>query len=386
MKQSGPAMYARTLGRIVVRSHAVWIVTGALAVLFGAFLLYSMRTGFIVETFQMALDSVHQSQIRNSDAPEYIQEEERLVASQLQDVVNSFGTKDFAASMATYYRTVADIVQTAFEEGRVDETADSILQNEGTAQLYEKVAQLANPVFYDDSTRFPLTYYTLYMLTQLPFFAWYIPLIIILGIYIHERENAKLLSHVPVSQPVLIFNLFLALFTASLACVLVAWLPAALWTLLNNGFGDPSYPVMFVTNGELFSLTVGEALLKWIAVFVGELALLSLIAAVCLSLNIGKAAQTAVVLLLALPFIPNYLSGTVPQFLLKYLPSTFLDEARITGIPGGAVTIIDSGPGCTFSAGMTTISGWCIAVILLALCACTAVGFMRIARLRRQHA
>ena len=228
MKQSGPAMYARTLGRIIVRSHAVWIVTGALAVLFGAFLLYSMHTGFTIEPFQAALDSVHQSQIRNSDAPEYVQEEERLVASQLQDVVNSFGTKDFAASMATYYRTVADIVQTASEEGRVDETADSILQGEGTAQLYEKVAQLANPVFYDNSTRFPLTYYTLYMLTQLPFFAWYIPLIIILGIYIHERENAKLLSHVPVSQPVLIFNLFLALFTASLACVLVAWLPAAL--------------------------------------------------------------------------------------------------------------------------------------------------------------
>ena len=90
---------------------------------------------------------------------------------------------------------------------------------------------------------------------------------------------------------------------------------------------------MFITNGELFSPTVGESLLKWIAVFAGELTLLSLIAAVCLSLNIGKAAQTAVVLLLALPFIPNYLSGTVPQFLLRYLPSTFLDEARITGIP-----------------------------------------------------
>ena len=381
-----PFCYAKALGKLVVRNHTIWMATGALAILFCVFLFYPMSTGFTIEPFQNALDSVHQSQARNADAPEYIQEEERLVASQLEDVIASFGTTEFAESMAVYYQTVSELMKTAFEEGRTDETADGILHGEGTAQLYTNIAQLANPVFYNRSTDFPLTYYLLYMLTGLPFFVWYIPFFIIVGICARECQNGKLLSHAPIGQPLLILNLFALLFFASLLCTLASWLPAALWTLFNNGFGDPSYPVSFLTNGKLFSLTIGDALLEWMAIFATESALLSLVAAICLSLNAARIAQTITVISLALPFIPGYLTGTIPQFLLKYLPSTFLDETRFLGKPGTAVCIIESGPDCTFWTGLTTITGWSIAAIVIAALACLIVHFMHIVRNGERHA
>lgn len=381
-----PLCYAKALARLVARNRAVWIATGILAIAFCAFLLYPMRTGFIVETFQAALDSVHQSQVRNTGAPEYIQEEERLVASQLEDVITNFGTDKFAASVAAYYQTVDEIMEQAFDEGRTDSTADGILHGKGTARLYAQIAQLSEPVFYDRSPDFPLTYYLLYMLSELPFFVWYIPLFIIMGICARERQDGKLLSHVPIGRAGLIFSLFILIFTLSLVYVFISWVPAALWTLFNNGFGDPAYPVSFLTNGELFSLTVGRALLEWIAVFAAESALLSLIAATCLSFNISKAAQAIALVFLALPFIPGYLTGTIPQFLLKYLPSTFLDEARFTGIPGSAVCIIESGPGCTFETGLTTIFGWLTATVALTALICGVSTFLRITRTGGRHA
>lgn len=386
MSNSHSFCYAKTLGKLVVRNHALWIAAGVLAVCFCAFLLYPMRTGFTVETFQTALSSMRQSQIRNADAPEYVQEQVRLAASQLEDVIASFGTREFAANVAAYYQTESEALRAAFEQGRTNATADEVLHAEGTAQLYTHIAQLPNPVFYDSSTDFPLIYYLLYMLTGLPYFIWYIPFFIVVGTCARERQDGRLLSRAPLGQASLTLNLFLLLFIASVACVFVSWLPACLWTLFNNGLGDPSYPISFLTNGELYSLTVGEALAKWVAIFAAESALLSLIGATCLSLDVAKAAQTIAAVFLALPFVPGYLTGTIPQFLLKYLPSTFLDETRFVGKPGTAVCIIESGPGCTFPAGLGTISSCCVALIAVAALVCILVHVMQNTRKGQRNA
>ena len=386
MKTPVSLCYAKVLGLTLIRNHSIWVSTILIAALSCIFLILRMPVNSEDQMYddyqsqlaynkQLDFDATYQA-----EAPEelkaYFLEERNL----LEKALAEWDTPSHVSSLADYMEANAWITRKSYEDGTLTSDLSMVLATEGSAQVMRNIANLSNPILYNYTSDLPPMFYLLDMLSSLPYFVWYIPLFIAISICAKERDGDTLLASIPLSQTRTMFAIFLLLLFLSLALLFAEWLPALVISLFKNGPDDLAYPIAFVTNETLYTSTVGLSLLKWVAGFAAESALFSLIAAICLTFKMSRVSQAIIAAFLIIPMLPGYLAGTIPVWLLKYLPSTYLEATRFIGPPTMSACLLDSGPGCTFEAGIVCVLAWTLVVLILGILACA------LSRIARNHA
>ncbi len=377
--------YAKTFLQLLARNRSIWACLVAIALFNCSFLIYPLTTsgdmlGFFQAQYQTSR-SLSQSQgSMSSQAAQEISHRTDL----LHAVVANWETDQRMRCIAEYEAFNAQIERAQYENKTLVGDYSDVLRSEGTAWLYARMAELENSAIFSVTTALPTLNYLLYTLSGLPYFTWYIPLFIAVAGCSRERGADGLLASAPISQAASAHGMFWALFAFSLMAFIIGWLPAVAWTSICNGIGNPCYPIAFVTNDSLVTSNIAIALLKWLAGFTAESALFCLIAAVCLTIGISRAGQAMAAVVLALPLLPGYLTDSVPGWLLKYLPSTFLEGTRYSGVPGISAYLIESGPGCTLTAGLTAITAWSLVLIAASLVLFALMRVSRVLMHRRQ--
>lgn len=248
------------------------------------------------------------------------------------------------------------------------------------------IAGLSNPTLYGRTTDLPPAAYLLDLTSDLPYFLWYIPLLVAITACAKERDTDALLASAPMSRGATVLALFMVLLAFSLIALFAEWLPACVMLFFKNGPDDFAYPVAFVANETLFTSTIGFSILKWIANYLAESALFCLAAVFFLTLKASRGSQVGIAIALVIPMLPGYLTGSIPDWLLKYLPTTFLEAARFTGFPYPSALLVGSGPGCTFEAGIACILGWLAGILLVGAAICALSHLARTHRKGGFHA
>lgn len=393
-KLKGPVSlcYAKTLARLVVRNRVIWVCTVLIAALTCSSMVLQMQLYANEERYEDCQEQLSLYQQLSSDMPFQARQstwfKEALIeeVDLLETALTNWDTPRHFSTLADYLESDARMIRRSYEEGTLANDFSTVLLTEGSAQLMRGIANLDTPVLYDNTAKLPPVHYLLNTLSNLPYFIWYIPLFFIIGVCAKEREGDSLLASAPMNQACTVLNLFLVMLGLSLVVLFAEWLPACVWALFKNGPDDLAYPIAFVTNDTLYTSTIGASLLKWLASFALESALFSLAAATCLTLRVSKASQAAVAVALVIPMLPGYLTGTAPSWLLKYLPCTYLEATRFTGPPTTFASLVDSGPGCTFEAGVTCLAVWILTALLLSALVCTASYIARIKAQEASHA
>lgn len=370
--------YTKTFLRLLARNRSIWACVVAIALFNCSFLLYPITVaGDMLGFFQTQYQNSRSLLLSESPLSSQAEQEINRRTELLHDVVANWETDQRMRCIAEYEAFNAQVERAQYENRTLVGDYSDVLRSEGTAWLYARMTELENTAVYSVSTALPTLNYLLYALSGLPYFTWYIPLLVAVAGCAREREADSLLACAPMNQGTSTFGMFWVLLAFSLTSLFACWLPAAAWTFICNGIGDPRYPIAFVTNDTLVTSTIAIALLKWLAGFTAETALFCLLAAACLTIGISHIGQALTVVVLALPLLPGYLTGSIPEWLLKYLPSTFLEGIRYSGVPGISAYLIESGPGCTLTAGLLTIAA--CALVLIATFLILFV-LMRIAR------
>ncbi len=387
LKMSAPLCYARTMGCALMRSRALWISTIVIALFCCVYIFYPMTISSD-ETWY----GVYQTQLANiRDSLDGAHPDSRTDALQnmeaaLEKVIANWNTPSRISDLADYLDIDAEFTWQIYESGQLVGDYSTVLYMEGSAWIMRGIANLPNPTLYGSTANLPPATYLLYLTGNLPYFLWYIPLLIAITTCAKEREGDALLASAPMNRPCTILALFMLLLAFSFVALLAEWLPACAMSLFKNGPDDFAYPVAFVANNTLFTSTIGLSMLKWTIGFMAESALFSLMAALFLALKASRASQATIATMLAIPMLPGYLTGSTPAWLLKYLPTTYLEAARFTGVPSTSALMIEAGVGCTFKAGIACILGWLTGVLLLGVAVCALSHLVRTRRKGGFHA
>lgn len=392
MKAPVSLCYAKTMGLALARNRTLWVCTIVIALFSCVFIFYPM----ILSSDEVSYD-LYRARLANiksnladseylSSAPEWERQGLEDIEGLLEKVVTNWNASSRISDLADYLEVEAGQTRRLYENGRLANDYSAVLNIEGSAQIMRGVANLSNPTLYSRSDRFPPVAYLLYLTGNLPYFVWYIPLLIAITACAKERDGDTMLSCAPMRRRDTVIALFMLLLAFSLVALVAEWLPAFVITLFKNGPDDLAYPIAFVTNDSLFTSTTGLSMLKWTGVFMAESALFCLMAALFLSLGASRASQALIAVTLAIPMLPGYLTGSIPGWLLKYLPTTYLEAVRFTGVPSSSALLIESGIGCTFEAAVPCILAWFAGVLALGVLACSLSHLARTHRKGGRHA
>lgn len=376
--------YAKTMGRALLRNRALWISAIVIALFSCIFLVYPVpfsSDSVMYDVYQEQLSNIRTNltdHTYRSDIPEWESEALTTMESLLDKTIENWNTPERVSYLADYLEVEAGFTRRVYENGTLASEYYMVLLGEGTAQVMRGIANLPSPVLYSNTVDLPPAAYLLDLVSDLPYFLWYIPLLIAITACAKERETDTLLASAPMRRSHTVFALFSLLLAFSLVTLLAEWLPACVFAFLRNGPDDFAYPIAFVSNDVLYTSTVGFSMLKWVTGFMAESALFCLIAALCLTLKAPRAAQVVVAVALAIPMLPGYLTGTVPSELLKFLPTTYLEATRFVGVPRTCASLIESGVGCTFQAGMVCAAAWFVGILAFGALACVMSHLSRI--------
>lgn len=173
------------------------------------------------------------------------------------------------------------------------------------------------------------------------------------------------------SAPVARWKTFLMATAASWVCALVALvvacLPVTAAATLINGWGDPSYPLVYVQSEGLVSTTSGELAATFLGIYALAAAFLCVVAcALALATGSPLAGIAACAGLLVLPEF-SFWTSTSEQSPLLMLPNTYFDVPSVAGRPQfGAGGDISAVQGAVPSLGAAVLAAWCAATLAVA--------------------
>ncbi len=169
----------------------------------------------------------------------------------------------------------------------------------------------------------------------MPFAVWYLAALPITLTLAGATKRHTLLGTAPLPGWRRFSTQYAAGCMAIIAVLLAAIAPSALFHLFQNGLGDPSYPLVFVREGELVESTALAAYLEALGMLVlGNLAILAAaLGAAYLSRN-GLVGAGVAVVLACVPLISDPGASTLlSEELMIWLPTSYLDFSRIVGYP-----------------------------------------------------
>lgn len=386
MRNSPAFAFARALRIVVMRDAYFRVSVLAIAILFSIPSLFALSMG--ADSFSRA----HLKEelgaepevylVQGSEVPnEFIsstQEKQRLIAR----AAAAPDGPEYCEAVADFRQYYAD----GFASGKyIASNGDTLYQAEcARVQLFRSMAQSSDPYFYWRSTDVPLAYYIPFMLGIIPAFLLFLPIASAACACRRALANNQMLALAPISPLRCYVATASVLLSVSMTAFAVSCAVGSLVALLHNGPGDFGYPVVYVLNGETLQTTLGMLLFKFSLVQLALFVFFSLTLAVAVVFSTSLVCKIIFIVIVAAPFLPWYFDGTIPDWLLLMLPSTYLDVASVVGSPDylcglEIAPVAGMTPG---RAGATALIGGFVAAGFAVACAALS----RIARKRRSHA
>ncbi len=168
-----------------------------------------------------------------------------------------------------------------------------------------------------------------------PVAVWYLAAVPITLTLADATKRHKLLGAAPVPGWRRFLSQYGAGCLATVAVLLAAYLPSALFYLMQNGLGDPGYPIVFYRQGEFVESTALAAYLEALGMLVlGNLVILSVSMGVAHLSKSGLAGAVCALAIACVPLIDRYyVNGLVPEGAMAWLPTSYLDFMRIVAYP-----------------------------------------------------
>lgn len=248
---------------------------------------------------------------------------------------------------------------------------------EARVRLLQGIASSGDPVYFWRSTDVRALYYVSYVLANVPYFLVLLPVVAIALVCCRASSQGRLLAHVPLGFAARYYSTVFSLFITSLCSLLVACVPGFLVALLKNGLGDISYPVVYVSSGQIVETSMGSVAAGSFVLGAAICLMLSLIMSLFVMVKSGPGCISAFVLVVGIPLMPAYYGGAIPQQVLALLPTTYLNVPAIVGYPD-YLCGLDIAPilGCTLQQALLVLWAWSAAVAVVAAL-CGAIAAMR---------
>lgn len=253
---------------------------------------------------------------------------------------------------------------------------------EARVRLLQGIASSGDPIYFWKSTDVRALYYVPYVLANVPYFLVFLPVVAVALACCRASSQGRLLAHVPLGFAVRYSLTVFSLFATSLCSLLVVCVPGFLVALLKNGLGDISYPVVYVSSGQIVETSMGAVVAESFVLGATVCLMLSLVMSLIVMAKSGPGCISAFILVVGIPLIPAYYGGAIPQQILAFLPTTYLNVPAVVGYPDYLCGLdIAPIPGCTLWWALLVLLAWSTAVAVTATL-CGAITSMR----RRFHA
>lgn len=389
MRTTRPAplfWYARTLLTIVVRNRYFAVAVCALALLFAAVALYPLQTGadeYSRDYLQAELDALGGDLyfVDASSVPQSVTDslqEERLL---LEAALSAPDGAAYCAAVADYEGWVA---QNFARGGTVSVSGgiDVATLLESRAALLRGVAASSEPAYYETSADMPLAYWLPFALGSVPYVFLFVPCLVAALACRRAAAPGRLLAAAPVGRVGAFAATAAVVFAVSVASLVAACAPGALVSLVRNGFGDPSYPVVYVSSGQIVESCAGAALGGFLLLWAALALFVSLVLAACATAGWGAACALLFAAVMAAPLASGALAAALPGAVLAWLPTTYLNAAAVAGYPD-YLCGLDVAPvaGCSLRGALAAVLLWCAAAA-----AAVAAGFAAAGALARRRA
>ena len=270
---------------------------------------------------------------------------------------------DIAASL----RAQAELAKSDLEEYESGTLVGDKLMLESKLSFLTRLSAMGDPLLFASTVDEPMLYHLAGIFGSMPPLLFVAVVVATTHCVLGNLKTGKLAAQFPISPLQKQAIGFIAAVFLSVFVLFVAMLPVAVISLVRNGVGDPSYPVVMIQGGEVIEFTVASALFRSLCMYV----LVALFIAALCSLLFALTATAAPGCLFALalgfvPSIPQYFSETfLLRSVLAYLPTTYLYFAAVSGYPS-YINVSDMlpVPGAGFELGLAVLAG--SAALLLA--------------------
>lgn len=356
----------RFLIRTVTKNGVSLLLLTLLAVFFALPSIVPSETGafrfsaaFIKENRLEPLSSAVASGAYDTAPPNITDANERQLA-----LLQTTQGDDVAASLKAQAE-IAEIDLKLYESGNL--TGDGVAL-EATAILLKELANLDDPDLYEFTTEEPALYRLAELFGSVPPLLLFVPPVAIAYAVFRAIEEDRLGFQLPVSRLTKVVLAFAAVLIMSCIGFAVALLPGCIISIVRNGVGDPSYPVVLIQAGSVVRLTVLSALARLVSLWFVVTLFTSLVSAFFFTITGGSVPGCFISLALGfVPSIPQYFSETfIAHDVLRYLPTTYLYVAPVGGCPS-YINAVDTFPvmGASWEFGIGVLLVCSTALVLL---------------------
>ena len=359
--------YSRLLLKVVAREPIAWITFGALAVLLSlcAFLPYPLYGPELLKlTLRMNYESLSQSISSGSfdGAPDDLVESMRARVEYMDLALNAETNHDFYRALSNIYA----IDEAQSSSGSLVGT--SPLEEAAKKEYADAMAMVDGSTGYDYSNQLPGILLFTVAPSTLPQFALSIPAIAIAFCISSATDRRKLLGSATIPAGTSLLSRCLVGVVLSLIGLCAVIAPSFLIATVVRGFGNASYPIVFLRGGQIVEMGVGESAL-WTLGLMAFTWLFLVVVGVCIS-ALSKNALVGPGVTLALSLIssaPNYYSAnSIWGPILEFLPFSYFCPWVVAG-SCGAFPNIDLTPSYSLQPtnGLMVLVGWTILALFI---------------------
>lgn len=332
MGRAAFSMGARLLA-IVVKSPFYIAATAVLTVLvsLGLFLPLEadpgMGTPLSLRSYESALGGVNAllSDDFLESAPKRLVELEQQQRVALESAVGASTVEDFLSAAVSYYDSLLATARAGYLS-----TNTAALEGHRSFLLAFQGLEM-DVLGYGSTLDAPALYYISAMTHVVPYYSFYLPLLVACGYVWYLRSGGRLFSRAPLPAPAAALVSAAVALIAGLGVALVSFVPGFAVSLARNGFGSSAYPVVLGDGAQAAWSTLGGALSQEVALFVAASVFIAALAMLCQTVFDRPIAGCALpAALLLLPTLPAY-SDVAYSGLGHLVPATYFAAWTVTG-------------------------------------------------------
>ncbi len=357
--------YAKALASIAIRSKAVIASLVVCQLLFLLPMFASYPTGSVAIDREMCRTNaylVKDGLLSNgSEFPDDLLALEKQIYQCYQDALDApYPSKEYFAAFGKAREAEAAEQEAGYLTGG--------LETQASATLLRQLSELEDPQSYTSAQELPTLNYLSLAAGVMPGVTLILPGILAAYEALKRLHGYGLFSVAPLGPAKRSTAVMLATVPFAILSPLAVSLPAAAVSLVRNGLGDPSFPIVLIMGSSITTSTVLASLVKdllLLALFETTLAFfMALVSHADCKLALGLGLLTAI-----LPLMPFYVSETAPWHEFGHLlPMTYLRLDQVVGYPTYA-----NGLDITVFTGATFGRGVAVLVITAALLAIATI-------------
>ncbi len=363
------------LWAVAARDRYVIAATAAVALLLAlpSFLATETALTYSREHYESALELLNDGAftVDGGPVPQRVQDSIGRRTRLIESILEARDDREYYTAIARYTEHMADTRDPADASYSWDgRYIDLRLMDRARITLAYAIADLAEPAAYHRVSEMPAAFYVPYALSLVPTLLLLLPCAAAACACGRALSGGRALAASPAGPAARLAAAALVALAVCAASLAAACLPGALAALARNGPGDPAYPVVFVSSGQVVQTTAAGAAGRFALLFLAQGLLVSCGLSPLAVFGPGLAIKAAFAAYAAAPLLPAYYGGAVPDRALLALPTTYLDVPRVAGYPD-YLPGVDLAPvaGCTLGGGVAVCLAWCAAVAAAAAAA-----------------